>query len=45
MQSPQALKDALFAERLEQVVDDAELERLERMPLVSRGENEHRRPR
>ena len=31
MQPPQALPDALLVERLEQVVDDAELERLERV--------------
>jgi hypothetical protein len=35
MQTAQALGDPLLAERLEQVIDDAELERLERV-LLSR---------
>ena len=45
VQPAQALHHALFAERLEQVVDDAELERLERVLLVRRREDEHRRVR
>ncbi len=45
VQAPQALRDALFAERLEEVVDDAELERLERVLVVRRRQDEHRRLR
>jgi hypothetical protein len=41
----QALHDALFAERLEQVVDHTELERFERVPFVRRGEHEEGRQR
>ena len=45
LQPPQALRHALLVERLEQVVDDAELERLERVLLVRRRQHEHRRRR
>src|SRR5580658_3730677 len=45
VQSFETLNHALVAERLEQVVDHAELESLERVAFVGRGENEHRRPR
>jgi hypothetical protein len=42
VQAPQCLGDAVLGERLQEVIDDAELEGFDGVPVEGRGKHEHR---